>query len=57
MIILTQIINTEIFEFITAFELLIREVFSINRKDNRNCFKKITNYCKPIHSLNTNFSE
>ena len=50
MIILTQIINTEIFEFITAFELLIRKVFFINRKDNRNCFKKITNYCKPINS-------
>ena len=39
MITSTQTTNTEIFEFIAVlvFMLLGREVFFINRKDNRNC--------------------
>ena len=39
MIAITQIINTEIFAFITVlvFKLLSRKFLFINRKDNRNC--------------------
>ena len=39
MIVLTQIINTEIFAVITVlvFRLLDRKVLFIYRKDNRNC--------------------
>ena len=39
MIASTQIINSEIFEFIAVliFKLLNRKVLFINRKDNKNC--------------------
>ena len=44
MIASTQITNTGIFAFIPVldFKLFIRKVLLINRKDNRNCQRKLT---------------
>ena len=40
----TQITNTGIFAFIAVldFKLLNRKVLFVNRKDNRNCQRKLT---------------